>query len=104
MVWLAVCVGVLVALAAAFFLLIAWGTRKSGPPRHLRLEIGRFQLFHCDRGPGWCRFGFGRDILPRWWEESPPAGDWPLEGGVREPRRPIGPGPSEGSISLDPPT
>jgi hypothetical protein len=104
MMWLAVCAGVLVALVATFFVLIAWGTRRSGPHRHLQLKVGRLQLFHFDRGPGWCRFGLGRDILPRGGPGLPPAGDWPPEDGVREPRRPRGPGPIAGSISLDPPS
>jgi hypothetical protein len=104
MVWLAGCVGVLAAFVAAFFLLVAWGTRRSGPPQHLRLRVGGVQLFHFDRAPGWCRFGFGRDKLQGWQGESRAAGDWPADGGVREPRRPAGPGPNAGSITLDPPS
>jgi hypothetical protein len=103
-VWLAVFVAVLAAFLVALLLLVAWGTRRSGPPQHLRLRVGRVQLFHFDRAPGWCRFGLGRDKLQRWLEESSPASDRPPDGGVREPRRPAGPSPSEGSITLDPPS
>jgi hypothetical protein len=80
------------------------------------LEVRRFSRTHLTAKLAIRRRGIFISRTPdgTWWrvrlrparcEWTPPMdfGDAPPDSGVREPRRPLGPGPAAGTISLDPP-
>jgi hypothetical protein len=99
--WVLVVVAAVLLAAGALVLgTVVWGCRAGGRLRDLDLRLFRFGLFWFSRESGHCAFGLGR--RPSGWRRFDRRDDWPDQGGVREPRRPTGSGPRNGSVSLDP--
>ena len=99
-------VWLLLALLIVFAVLIATGglrvRRYSGSHVVAQLAVGGRGLYFSRTPDGvWWRLR----LRPcrRVCEDRGGWGEPPLDGGVREPRRPLGPGPHAGLVELDPP-
>jgi hypothetical protein len=96
----------LVLVAAALVVLAATGglsvRRHSRSHVVARLAIAGRGLYFTHTADGaWCRLR----LRPRrcMYQDSSGWEEPPLDSGVREPRRPLGPGPIAGAVELDPP-